>query len=66
MKNYADPLRSDNSSYHTIAKFNNCIIINSKYFQSSEKTQNVFLKKGFSFWRRFFAKPIINEENIFE
>ena len=53
MKNYADPLRSDNSSYHTIAKFNNCIIINSKYFQSSEKTQNVFLKRGSHFGEDF-------------
>ena len=58
MKNYADrggcyppkpkaeadnTLRDlHNSSYHTKAKFNNCFIIHSKYFQSSKNIQ-IFL-----------------------
>ena len=67
MKNYADrggcyppqpsasadnTLRDlHNSSYHTKAKFNNCFIIHSKYFQSSENKQFFFNRVLLGSWK---------------
>ena len=62
MKNYADSSLQDlhNSLYHTKAKFNNCFIINSKYFQNSKNKKCIFKKVGFHFSN--CSKPIRNEE----
>ena len=61
MKNCADSSLQDlhNSLYHTKAKFNNCFIISSKYFQGSKNKKCIFKKVGFH-----FGKFVQNQSNM--